>query len=345
MRKALSLILLLILIITVEVSGQDAQFSQFYAAPLYLNPALAGGTEYTRVGMNYRNQWPAFGAQFVTTAIYADHYIEDYNSGIGMLLSYDKEGLAGRRIFNVGLAYSYQLRINEWLTFRPGVSLAYARVSVNSDELVFGDQIDTTTGLILPTTGESLSLGGVNMFDLGFGGMLYTKNIFLGVTTQHVTKPNQSLDGGVDPLPMKTSIHGGYKYRFKNGIMGSGLYARPQERSLTPTFQYKKQGPFNQMDLGMYLTMEPIIFGMWYRGLPFKKFNELSNNESIVMLVGFVKRGKDDVLNVGYSYDYTISELGAGSGGAHEFSISYQWSTRDPRKPPKHVMQIPCPDF
>ena len=95
----------------------------------------------------------------------------------------------------------------------------------------------------------------------------------------------------------------------------------------------------------MYLTLEPIIFGMWYRGLPFKKFNELSNNESVVMLVGFVKKAKDDVLHLGYSYDYTISELGAGSGGAHEVSISYAWSTRDPRKPPKHVMQIPCPDF
>ncbi|MDH5475007.1 MAG: type IX secretion system membrane protein PorP/SprF [Cyclobacteriaceae bacterium] len=345
MRKVLLLSFLFILFYRVEVSAQDPQFSQFYAAPLYLNPAFAGSTEYTRVGLNYRNQWPSFGAQFVTSSVYADHYLEDYNSGIGMMLTYDKEGLAGRRIYNVGFVYSYQMRINDWITFRPGVQVSYARVGVNPSGLVFGDQIDPSTGIVVPTTGESLSIAGVNMFDLGFGGMLYTKDIFLGASLHHVTKPNQSINGGVDPLPMKMSIHGGYKYRFNNGTMGSGLYARPQERSLTPTAQYKKQGEFNQMDLGMYLTLEPIIFGMWYRGLPFKKFNELSNNESIVMLIGFVKRGKDDVLNVGYSYDYTISALGAGSGGAHEFTISYQWSTRDPRKPPKHVMQIPCPNF
>ena len=343
MRKIYSI--LLILLVVVEVSAQDPQFSQFYAAPLYLNPAFAGSTEYTRVGLNYRNQWPSIDANFSTTSLYADHYLEDYNSGIGAILSYDKEGLVGRRIFSFGLVYSYQLRITDWLTFRPGVQVAYSYVGVNADELIFGDQIDDLTGLVVPTTSESLNLGGVNMFDLGFGGMLYSGSTFLGVSTHHVTKPNQSIDGGVDPLPMKISIHGGYKYRFKDGIMGSGLYARPQERSLTPTIQYKKQGPFSQMDLGMYLTLEPIIFGMWYRGLPFKKFNELSNNESVVLLVGFVKQAKDDVLRLGYSYDYTISQLGIGSGGAHEVSISYAWSTRDPRKPPKHVMQIPCPDF
>ena len=38
--------------------AQDPQFSQFYAAPLYLNPAFAGSAQEARVGINYRNQWP-----------------------------------------------------------------------------------------------------------------------------------------------------------------------------------------------------------------------------------------------------------------------------------------------
>ena len=95
----------------------------------------------------------------------------------------------------------------------------------------------------------------------------------------------------------------------------------------------------------MYLTLEPLIIGTWYRGLPFKSLEGFSNNESIVLLVGFTKKRPSDVLNIGYSYDFTISRLGSGSGGAHEVSISYSWSTKDPRKPPRHVMQIPCPDF
>ena len=67
------------------------------------------------------------------------------------------------------------------------------------------------------------------------------------------------------------------------------------------------------------------------------------------MLVGMtVIKGEDtrrDILNIGYSYDYTISQLGPGSGGAHEFSLVYSWPIRNPRKPPKDKMVIPCPDF
>ncbi|MEQ9591659.1 MAG: type IX secretion system membrane protein PorP/SprF, partial [Cyclobacteriaceae bacterium] len=156
---------------------------------------------------------------------------------------------------------------------------------------------------------------------------------------------NQSVIGENDKLPMKLSVHTGYKFHFRPGVVGSGIYARPSERSIAPAIQYRHQGEFDQLDIGAYLTLEPIIIGTWYRGVPFKSVNGFSNNESVVMLVGFTKKGAKDILNIGYSYDFTISKLGGGSGGAHEFSLVYSWSTRDPRKPPKDKLIIPCPDF
>ena len=61
--------------------------------------------------------------------------------------------------------------------------------------------------------------------------------------------------------------------------------------------------------------------------------------------VGLTIKGQKDILNIGYSYDITISKLGPGSGGSHEFSLVYSWPVRNPRKPPKDKMVIPCPDF
>ncbi len=56
------LIILLTAIITVLFTqtgqAQDPEFSQFYANPLYLNPALAGANICPRAILNYRNQWP-----------------------------------------------------------------------------------------------------------------------------------------------------------------------------------------------------------------------------------------------------------------------------------------------
>ena len=331
-----------------EVTAQDPQFSQFYAAPLYLNPAFAGATQQARVGLNYRNQWPAIDANFITFSAYFDTFIESKNSGVGLLMMRDTEGQAGLKSVQVGLQYAYQLYITEWLTFRPGFQVAWFNRSVNFSDLTFGDQFNPATGEIDNPSAEAFGNDSKNFVDLSVGGVIYTKNAWLGVTANHINTPNQAFEDSADPkeLPQKLSFHGGIKFLFTPGTMGSGLFSRPQERSLTPTFQYKSQGEFDQLDLGLYLTMEPLILGMWYRGLPTKGIEGFNNNESIVLLLGFTKKGgQGDYLNIGYSFDFTISELGLGSGGAHELSISYSWSNKDPRKPPKHVMQIPCPDF
>lgn len=347
MRRILLFSLFCMLLAPIMVTAQDPQFSQFYAAPLYLNPAFAGNTQQARVGLNYRNQWPSIDANFQTFSAYFDTFIEDKNSGVGLLMMHDSEGQAGLNSTSVGLQYAYQLYITEWLSFRPGFQVAWYNRNINFSDLTFGDQFDEN-GQISNPSAETFGNTSKNFIDLSAGGVLYTKNAWLGVAVNHLNTPNQSFEDDSDPkeLPMKTSFHGGVKIHFNPGTMGSGLYARPQERSLTPTFQYKMQGEFDQLDLGLYLTLEPIIIGTWYRGLPMKSIEGFSNNESIVMLVGFTQKGgKGEVLNIGYSYDYTISQLGSASGGAHELSLSYSWSNRDPRKPPKNVMQIPCPDF
>src|SRR6267154_6308565 len=93
--KFVFLISVFILVARERVTAQDAQFSQFYAAPLYLNPAFAGATGQARVGLNYRNQWPAIDANFNTISAYADFYIEEKNSGVGVIITKDREGLLG----------------------------------------------------------------------------------------------------------------------------------------------------------------------------------------------------------------------------------------------------------
>src|SRR5918993_2827834 len=113
MYRILLLFCVLMLALDSSVTAQDPQFSQFYAAPLYLNPAMAGSTGQARAGINYRNQWPAIDANFTTMSAYFDYFIEDKSSGVGIILNRDVEGLAGLRSLSVGLQYAYELQINE----------------------------------------------------------------------------------------------------------------------------------------------------------------------------------------------------------------------------------------
>ena len=346
-RLWVSIVLMLLAIDT--VTAQDPQFSQFYAAPLYLNPAFAGSTGQARAGINYRNQWPAIDANFTTMSAYFDYFIEDKSSGVGVLLTSDREGLVGLRSTSLALQYSYELEITDQLGFRPGFQVALFNRDVNFNRLTFGDQFDPSTGEILNSSSLELQdlngKGSRTFVDLSAGGVLFTKVAWLGFAANHLTQPNQSIIGEESKLPIKLSVHGGFKYFMRSGVVGNGIYARDAERSIAPAFQYRHQGNFDQMDLGVYFTFEPLVLGTWYRGVPFKSVNGFVNNESLVLLLGFVKLGAKDAINLGYSFDYTISKLGPGSGGAHEFSLVYTWPMRNPRKPPKDKLVIPCPDF
>ena len=92
------------------------------------------------------------------------------------------------------------------------------------------------------------------------------------------------------------------------------------------------------MDLGVYMTLEPIIFGLWYRGVPINSLEGFPNNESIIAMVGLTYKN----FAMGYSFDYTISNLGIDSGGAHEVSLTYTF-TLTPHKPSKEVRSQKCP--
>mgnify|MGYP001799500021 CR=1 FL=1 len=320
--------------------AQDPQFSQFYAAPLYLNPALTGINQKGRVGINYRNQWPNINTGFETAAAYVDYNWEEYNSSLGFMILNDQEGFAGLSTTTMSLSYAYQVYLNYDWAFRPAVQISHTWRDVDIAQLTFGDQFDPRTGQIVNPTGEPLSDLSARFFDVNLGGLLFSNRAWAGISFHHVTEPNQSLIGAdSSPLPRRFSLHGGYKIpltAFARGPVNKTGGGR--ERSVTPAFNYRAQGDFDQLDLGVYFTLQPMLIGMWYRGVPVKQFEGFANNEAVVVLVGFQKNN----MSIGYSFDYTLSDLGIGAGGAHEISWSYTFTVGKP-KPPREVRELRCP--
>src|SRR5947209_5190581 len=97
MRNTVLIILLLCSFNVVK--AQDPNFSQFFASPLTLNPALTGKFDGTlRVAGNYRNQWPTINNAFTTYTASVDAGIlkgkipEFDQFGVGVLAFSDKAG-------------------------------------------------------------------------------------------------------------------------------------------------------------------------------------------------------------------------------------------------------------
>lgn len=338
------------LIFVLSAKTQDLQYSQYYAAPLYLNPALAGAELTGRVGFNYRNQWPSLDVQFTTFSAYYDTYLPYLNSGIGIHVMQDSEGASKLRSTSISALYSYELRLADNLYFRPGIQASYIRREIGFHEsLIFANQINPTdpNGTLLLDSNGIPGLGDpVSLFSLSAGGLLFTESAWVGFSIHHINQPNQSFfindGGGLSPLSRKFSIHGGFQIGLEEGSMRKDFSHFRKQRYLMPTVNYKRQGPFEQLDLGTYLYLEPILLGAWYRGIPFKKMVGQNNRDAIVMMVGV---GLVNGLNVGYSFDYTVSQLGIQSGGAHELSLSLTMPSRNQGKPLLRDTILPSPKF
>ncbi|HVD96846.1 MAG TPA: type IX secretion system membrane protein PorP/SprF [Cytophagaceae bacterium] len=331
------LFLFLLQLTGIILQAQDPQFSQFYANSLYLSPAFAGAQQNTRGIFTARYQWPALDASFFTYTASFDHYFDQYHSGVGVIFNSDLATAANLRTTEAGIQYAFQANLSKKLVFRPGLQISYVARNIDYSKLTFGAQY-TDDGFVGGSSNETLLKNHVSYADISSGGLLYSEKFWLGFSANHMNTPNQSFYGQQSNLPAKFSFFGGMKFSFTPAWRKR--YINPDEdKSITPTVLYKMQGKSDQLDIGLYARYNHLVVGSWYRGIPIKLYKpERTNNDALIFLIGFVHKG----LNIGYSYDLTISKLTMASGGSHEITVIYSIA----HKPKKKIMKrLPCPDF
>lgn len=328
MKKNTYIIILVSMLL--NAVGQDPQFTQFYAAPQYLNPAFTGLTKQHRFVANYRNQWPGVKKTFQTSLAAYDGRLVKINSGIGIFVMQDVAGTAGLKHSQVGLSYAYQFDLNNKSQIRAGLSASFNSKSVGFSKLVFNDMLITGSGI----SSEGNTYSQKNYLDINAGLLYNSEKIWFGVAAKHLNKPNVSLQSGSDPLPMDIGIHGGYRFNFKSGenkteskpVTKAQSKPVPKPKNyIAVAFNYKHLQKYDQLDLGLYYYLEPITVGVWYRGIPFKNYSSaFVNHESMALLIGCAIPKYN--LRVGYSYDLTISSLKINNTkGAHEISLVYEF--------------------
>ncbi|MFZ5553302.1 MAG: type IX secretion system membrane protein PorP/SprF [Bacteroidota bacterium] len=302
-----------------DAKAQDPEFTQFYSNPLYLNPAFAGSKRCPRIALNYRNQWPSLSGTYVTTSASYDQHVEGIYGGLGLLVTNDKAGEATLNTMNVSAIYAYQLKLGRTFSMRFGVQATYFQKSLDWNKLTFGDMIDPRRGFVYQT-GDVPRGGTVSNVDFSAGVLGFSDNFYAGFSAHHLTEPNESLITGNSPMPIKFSGHAGAMIP-----LGNTKYS--ESTILSPNIMYRSQGTFQQLNMGLYVVTKSITFGAWYR-----------NKDAFIATVGI----KTDNVNIGYSYDVTVSKLTNASGGSHEISFGLVF----PCKPKKRTFRtISCPSF
>jgi len=334
MRKKFFILVIIFNALVKIVIAQDIQLTQFYASPMYLNPAFTGANSDSRFATTYRNQWAALPGSFTTLLMSYDYYIHNLMSGVGILLTSDKAGTAGLGTNTVGFSYAYDYKIDRNWSASLGIRGSYGYRTLDFTRLLFGDEIGrgATTSIQTPTPDK------ISFLDFSSGLLVFSQKQWIGFTLNHMNQPNESFLGEDAKLPIKGSVHGGANIPLeKNG--DGRITDKPY---ITVAGQYRFQKKFDQVDVGLYYNKPLYFIGLWYRGIPLLKAYKpgYPNNDAFAILIG----ARYKQINVGYSYDITISKLTMVSGGSHEISLNYQFS--NPKKPKKHRTKIvPCPKF
>lgn len=308
-------------VVLFNANAQDPAFTQFYANPLYLNPAMAGSNGCPRFGVNYRNEWPQLSGNYVTYSASYDQYFKNISGGFGVLATHDQQGQGTINTSMLGLIYSYHLTLNRKWKMLFGTRAAWYQKFLDWDKLTFGDMIDPRRGFIY-ATGDVPRGGSRGFFDASAGMVIFNKNFFAGGAVHHLNRPNESMIIGESKMPMRFTGHIGAEIPLGQ----KSKYAN--STSIMPNIIYQYQNGFQELNIGTYVKYGSFNFGAWYR-----------NRDAFILTLG-INTGK---FKLGYSYDVTVSKLNNGvSGGSHEVSLGINLNCKSK---PASFRTISCPSF
>ncbi len=311
--------LILLLFITTTSVAQDIHFSQFYASPLTLNPALTGINDCRyRISANYKNQWSSIPVPFRTPSVSFDinslapKFVKTGNLSAGLIVYNDRSGDGNLNNLSIAASGGYMIHpdVNKKHSVSIGLQVGFTQKRVDPALLTFETQWDGSS--------FNQTLGNLENFNkTSFGylnlhsGIFWAFNpsekfkVFLGGAAFNVNQPKETFFNSDNKLNMRTVIHGGLQY------------ALNEKMSLHPSFIHMSQAKSTETNIGVALSyllqgnFNPrISFGAYYR-----------IGDAIIPVVSMDYKN----MRVGLSYDVNTSALNTASNyrGGLELSFNY----------------------
>ncbi|HMO31400.1 MAG TPA: PorP/SprF family type IX secretion system membrane protein [Lacibacter sp.] len=306
--------------LTGALAQTDPHFTQNYTYPMYINPALTGGSDGDyRVSGIYRSQWGSITNPYRTTGVSFDARTND-NIALGVNILNQAAGDGGFNYLNAYASVAYTgVKFGKENRHRLVFALQGGLINRRVDPTKFkwGEQWNPITGYqpTNPTT-ETFAATRANTLDLGAGMLYYDAapdkkaNVFAGVSVFHLNRPKDPFisTGQVEPstIPLRYAVHGGVSFNIS------------ERTSFVPHFLYNRQGTAQEQMLGAYVQLNvnnetDFMFGGYYR-----------HRDAVAPFVGVDWRN----FLIGVSYDVNISQLGAMTRNVNSFELSLTYIKR-----------------
>ena len=299
---------------------QDLHFSQYFNAPLLVNPANTGFAPDVdwRIGANYRNQWASvLSNPYKTMSIWGDAQLfnnrfENGWLGVGGALLRDvagSGGLTSTRGF-ASVAYHQLLGLKSLLS--TGFNIGFINKRIDLSKLTFDNQWNGKFFDVTVPNNEPFAYNSVGYFDLQAGlnyAYFASDNTYLnvGVSASHINRPKESFFSANSLADQRLDV--------RYTLFLNGAFKLNDQWIVNPNAYISKMASAWETVIGMNANynlsgdgMTQLIGGVYYRV-----------NDAFIPTLGY--QWNDFKLTV--NYDATISSLKNfnQSRGAYELSL------------------------
>ena len=325
MKKKLFTTAILAMGCFVAMGQQRPHYTQYVLNNYILNPALSGIENYVDVKLSMRDQWVGLNGSpetyYLTVhgplgkndyrtsstsyqvpgenprgkAYWENYTAAEPHHGVGLTVVNDKTGLYSR--FTAQATYAYHLGLTPRTNLSAGFGAGISRVGYDRSK---AKMIDPNDPLVISNSSE------INRIkpDISFGLWLYSAEYFVGVSAQQIIPQKVKFsDDAIEGSKMIPHIFATAGYRF---LVNDDVNAIP-----SVMFKYVNGSPTNpQFDLNVKFQYRDLLWlGGSYR---FK--------DGYAAMAGL---NVGNTFNVGYSYDFTTTQLNTVSRGTHELMIGF----------------------
>ncbi|MBL0032536.1 MAG: type IX secretion system membrane protein PorP/SprF [Bacteroidetes bacterium] len=276
---------------------QDILVSQYMFNHLLLNPAYAGSKDYMMATLLYRKQWVDFKGAPTTQVATLHGPVGLTNFGWGASISHDKIGVTDRT--DAYLNAAYHLPVGPKMKLSLGLRAGGGYYSYKNSDLIYWDSNDPLFA------GDKTSKFIPN---IGAGAYLYTDKFYAGVSVPNVisydTTKVLSLNMSGNVVPNQV--------RHYFATAGVALEVNP-DVVIKPSVlvKYVQNAPV-EADFNVNVLFAQVL---WVGG-------SYRTGDSFVALLELQWTKK---FRLGYSYDFTTTDVKNYSAGSHEIMIGYDF--------------------
>lgn len=302
MKKFLYITVIALLVSNLQAQ-QLPQYTQYMLNDLAINPAVAGKDNYADVRSNNRYQWVGMTDAPRTYMLTLHSPLKNRHMGLGTHIYTDIVGPT-RRV-GISLAYAYHIKIAEKTRLSLGLSAGIQQWGIDGHKLHLHDSGDDN----LLTQYQTKIVP-----DFGAGLYVHNEQWYIGLSApQLYQSPIKLYEGGDNKgtLVRHFILNGAYKIKVSDDF------------KVEPSFLVKYANPTPlEIDLGArVIYQEQIWLGVGYR-----------HHDAITALIGFMYK---NYLMIGYSYDYTTTNLKKYSSGTHELMLGLRFSRQQSKHWPE----------